>query len=228
MLCSGAIPPWADDSINGDGSGSGYGYGDGYGSGDSYGSGDGSGDGYGCGDGSGYGYGSGYGSGDGCGYGDGYGYGSGSGSGYGYGDGCGYGDGYGDGYGSGYGSGDGYGYGDGSGSGYWHLAALAAIAKWTDAQRARLSGIGGAFVAFWRSDKHGKPSNGGNGAPVGVGSVQEIAGPLVLCGPRALHATMNPDKWRGERVWIVALHGEVIHQDDKCGALKREILGEVA
>ena len=127
-------------------------------------------------------------------------------------------------------NGYGYGYGDGygDGSGYWRPAALAAIAKWTDAQRARLAGIGSAFIAFWRSDKHGKPSNGGSGDPVGVGSIQEIAGPLALCGPSALHATMNPGKWSGERVWIVALHGEVIHQDDKCGSLKREILGEVA
>jgi hypothetical protein len=57
--------------------------------------------------------------------------------------------------------------------------------------------------------------------------MQEIEGPLQLCGPGALHATMNPDKWKGDRLWLVALHGEVQFQDDKVGALKREILAEV-
>jgi hypothetical protein len=27
--------------------------------------------------------------------------------------------------------------------------------------------------------------------------------------------------------WVVALHGEVAWDGDKCGALKREILGEI-
>jgi len=56
--------------------------------------------------------------------------------------------------------------------------------------------------------------------------VQTIKGPLRLCGSGALHATAIPPKWRGERVWIVAMKGDVIWDDDKCGALCREILGE--
>jgi hypothetical protein len=41
-----------------------------------------------------------------------------------------------------------------------------------------------------------------------------------------LHATLLPPKWEGSRWWIVALHGEVIGDDEKFGCLKREILGE--
>lgn len=60
-----------------------------------------------------------------------------------------------------------------------------------------------------------------------VGLVQEIDGPLQLCGNRALHATLMPEAWQGERMWIVALHGEVIVDSNKVGALKREFLAEV-
>ena len=58
------------------------------------------------------------------------------------------------------------------------------------------------------------------------GKVETIAGPLSLCTHRALHATFIPPKWKGERVWIVALIGEVATKDDKVGALTREIIGE--
>jgi hypothetical protein len=177
--------------------------------------------GYGYGYGSGYGYGYGYGDGSGYGYGYGDGYGSGYGYGYGYGSGSGYGDGYGDGSGYGDGYGDGYGYGDGSGDGYWR-AVLAALRESQDATKR-----GATEIAFWKSDANGRPSNGGSGSAVHVGLVQEIAGPLKLCGAGALHATLDPTKWEGDRLWVVALYGEVQHQDDKCGALKREILAEV-
>ena len=59
------------------------------------------------------------------------------------------------------------------------------------------------------------------------GLVQEVSGPLSLCIPHALHATLSPEKWEGERIWLVALYGEIAHADDKVGALKREILGEL-
>ena len=132
----------------------------------------------------------------------------------------GYGDGDGDGDGSGHGYGYGDGYGDGSGSGYWKIIAAKAIAAFQ-------SHIG--FLAFWKSSKDGLPSNGGSqNEPAHPGLVQEISGPLALCGPKSLHATLNPDKWTGERLWLVALHGEVHFQQDKCGALKREILVEIA
>jgi hypothetical protein len=46
------------------------------------------------------------------------------------------------------------------------------------------------------------------------------------CNRGTLHATMIPPKWKGERCWIVALHGEVVGNDEKFGCLKREIIGE--
>jgi hypothetical protein len=71
------------------------------------------------------------------------------------------------------------------------------------------------------------PSNGGRGGePAAPGVVHTAPGPLNLCAPGTLHATLIPPKWKGDRWWIVAMHGEVVWEDDKCGALKREILGE--
>ena len=48
-----------------------------------------------------------------------------------------------------------------------------------------------------------------------------------LCTPHCLHATLKPSKWKGERLWIVALDGEVVGDAEKMGALKREIICEV-
>ncbi len=177
--------------------------------GDGYG--DGSGDDYGFGDGSGSG------SGDGSGSGYGYGYGSGSGSGDGSGDGSGYGSGYG--YGSGSGSGD--------GSGYWLM-----VFKTTRLTQPRvqelLKSTEKVSFGFWRSDETGKPINGGRSKEAArLGLVQETEGPLEICTRRALHATVNPEKWKGERLWLVALFGETQQREDKLGALKREIIAEV-
>jgi hypothetical protein len=192
------------------GSGSGYGYGDGYGygSGDGYGSGSGYGDGYGSGSGSGYG--DGYGSGSG--YGDGYGSGSGSGSG--------------DGYGSGSGYGSGYGYGSKE---YWAAAIDQFVARMPQVAAARAADLRatGAKLAYWRSAKDGSPINGGSGSAVKPGDLQEILGPLELCTHRALHATLLPPKWKGERIWLVALIGEVHEDESKIGALKREIIADI-
>jgi hypothetical protein len=187
------------DDPNWVGYGYGYGYGDGYG--------DGTGSGSGSGTGSGSGSGSGSGTGDG--YGDGYGYG------YGYGDGDGYG--YGDSSGSGYGSG----YVGGDGDGYW----TAVLRLRRDVQDALSRGA--AEVAYWRSDARGRPCHGGSGTVARVGLVEEIAGPLQICTARALHATHDPMKWSGDRLWIVALWGEVQYAEDKLGALKREFLAEM-
>ena len=100
--------------------------------------------------------------------------------------------------------------------------------KWPQAQQDRLRELqtAGAKVCYWRSTAGGRPCNGGSGPPVSVGTVTLIPGPLELCGSGALHATLIPPKWKGERVWIVALIGEVIGDDEKYGALEREILGE--
>ena len=166
-------------------------------------------------------------SGSGSGDGDGSGSGSGSGDGDGSGSGSGYGDGSGS--GSGYGSGDGSGYGYGSGSGYWRRLFEMVSAQWPEVSRSLLQAAmtEATTIAFWRSDKTGKPANGGMAPPVAVGDVHEITGPLRLCSAGALHATMRPEKWQGERLWVVALYGEVAFEDDKCGALKRQILGEI-
>jgi len=60
-----------------------------------------------------------------------------------------------------------------------------------------------------------------------AGLVQKIEGPLQICSRRALHATYVPSKWNGERIWLVALIGGVVEQEDKLGALEREILAEI-
>jgi hypothetical protein len=57
--------------------------------------------------------------------------------------------------------------------------------------------------------------------------VHTAKGPLQLCSPRALHATLIPPQWVGDRLWIVALKGEIEGDDEKYGALEREIIGEV-
>jgi hypothetical protein len=148
-------------------------------------------------------------------------------SGYGYGYGDGYGDG--DGYGYGSGSGSGYGYGSGSGSGSYWLACLPYLTDdWTLAQRARLTALqaAGALIAYWCSDASGKPCNGGRGKAVSPGHVDTEKGPLALCERGTLHATQIPPKWQGERLWVVALTGDVIGDEEKFGALSREVIGE--
>jgi hypothetical protein len=171
-------------------------------------------------------YGSGYGSGDGYGSGYGYGdgYGDGYGSGYGYGDGYGSGYGYGDGYGSGYGSGD----GSGDGAGSISMEYLQAVADGAAGDRAPKIKADGGVLAFWRSDKNGNPSNGGGGESRKVGTVEELECTLVPCTKSALHATLTPEKWKGERLWVVALYPPVVNVDEsKFASLKREIIAEI-
>ena len=154
---------------------------------------------------------------------------SGHGSGYGYG--YGYGSGHGSGYGYGYGYGSGYGSGSVSGYGYGSLKEavqvfISQIPK-SQALRAKTLLKSGAKIAYWRSDKNGNPANGGSCGPVKAGDVQKISGPLEICTSGALHATYIPSKWKGERIWLVALIGEVVEQEDKLGALEREIIAEI-
>ncbi len=107
----------------------------------------------------------------------------------------------------------------------------AGLPHWKPSQRKRLQDCinAGATIAYWNSDTFGRPTNGGthDGWQARVGLVQEIPGPLEICGAGALHATLSPHKWKGTRVWVVALHGEVKRQEDKFGALRREFLGEI-
>ena len=144
----------------------------------------------------------------------------------------------GDGYSSGYSSGDGSGSGDGDGDGYgsgygskeYWLATISHFAKkWPDDLRAKMDAAlkAGAQLAFWRSKQSGQPSNGGgeieSAAP---GVIHTAPGPLNLCKAGTLHATLLPPKWNGERWWIVAMHGEIIGDEEKYGCLRREIIGE--
>jgi hypothetical protein len=57
--------------------------------------------------------------------------------------------------------------------------------------------------------------------------VEKVNGPLELCSRRALHGTLLPPKWPGARLWVVALIGEIVGDEEKYGALEREIIGEV-
>lgn len=135
----------------------------------------------------------------------------------------------GDGDGDGYGYGDGYGDGDGDGDKNYWLACLPHFAaKWPQAQQARLAELqqAGTPLAYWRSDAQGRACNGGSNEPVKPGTIETARGPLKTCRRGTLHATLLPHKWNGERWWIVAMHGEVVHDDDKLGSLKREIVGE--
>jgi hypothetical protein len=117
------------------------------------------------------------------------------------------------------------------------IAAAKAQSHWTPAQRNHLRRMiaGGALIAYWCSDAHGRPANRDFDSPLKArewtarpGLVQRVTGPLETCSGRALHATLEPHRWRGVRVWIVALVGETkADSDHKFGSLHREIVGEV-
>jgi uncharacterized protein YjbI with pentapeptide repeats len=89
----------------------------------------------------------------------------------------------------------------------------------------------GATVAFTLTGPEGEPCNGGESSRdqyARPGLVQESKGSFKLCYPGVFHATLEPHKWKGSRVWIVALYGEVQREGDfKLGASKREFIGEV-
>jgi hypothetical protein len=93
--------------------------------------------------------------------------------------------------------------------------------------RAKLLQKSGAKIAYWRSDKDGRPSNGGVADPAEPGVIQKVDGPLSICTKRALHATYTPGKWKGDRIWLVALIGEVQEQEDKLASLEREIIAGI-
>lgn len=57
--------------------------------------------------------------------------------------------------------------------------------------------------------------------------METIDGPLKICTKNALHGTLLPTQWKGERWWIVALYHPVEIQDDKIGSLKREFLADL-
>ncbi len=107
---------------------------------------------------------------------------------------------------------------------------------WTLEQRAHLNALiaHGATIAYYNTDAHGRPANlppdvSGVGWEVKVGLVQKLPpGPLKLCSERALHATLKPHMWKGNRVWLVGLLGEVREDGgNKFGSLHRENIGEI-
>ena len=136
---------------------------------------------------------------------------------------------------SGYGSGDGYGYGygDGSGSGYGSgygdLSAALDAYRHHELVRAAVEDGQTVHLAWWRSGRDGQSANGGTPtlAPAAPGVLHEVTGPLQLCTGRALHASLNPAEWKGDRWWVVALFDPVARQGSKAGSLKRLIVAEL-
>jgi hypothetical protein len=154
-----------------------------------------------------------------------------------------YGDGRGDGYGAAYGDGNGngdggdcgyvYSYGDGYGDGgnvdYWQSVLSSLIARLPSELRARAETLRarGATLAYWRSDNHGQPCNGGRGMmPAAPGVIHEIDGPLAI-DKHGLHATLAPPTWKGEQCWLVALSGELQRDGNELAALRREIIARL-
>ena len=139
--------------------------------------------------------------------------------------GSGSGDGDGSGYGYGYGSGYGYGYEYGYGSSKEYLQAVADSAAGDKLPKLKADG---AVLAFWRSDKDGRPCNNGYGPARHIGMVEEEDGTRGPCQAGMLHATMSPSQWKGERLWVVALYPPVTEvNEDKLASKKREIIAEI-
>ena len=140
------------------------------------------------------------------------------------------GSGSGSGDGSGSGSGDGSGYGSGCGDGSsdrssYGDGALVLVAR---SQLPESYRDDPRVLALWKSNAAGRPANGGvEVRSASPGLRQEAPGPLKLCTAGCLHATLRPSSWQGDRVWIVALEGDVVGDTEKMGALKREIICEV-
>ena len=139
---------------------------------------------------------------------------------------CGNGDGNGNGDGYGYGDGNGNGNGDGDGNGYGYGDDSDSIIYWMQSLPMLDPAIdkAGAILAYWLSNADGTPANGGSGTKARVGLVEEISGPLKICTKNALHGTLKPPKWSGERVWIVALYPPFQFQEDKIASLRREFI----
>ena len=114
---------------------------------------------------------------------------------------------------------------------YWANSIEFYAEKWSQEQQNMLKffQIRGARIAYWRSDKDGRPCNGGDKGflPIAAeGVLHMVSGKPVLCTHTCLHATLKPPRWNGSVIWIVALIGEVIGDEDKFGAQAREILGQ--
>ncbi len=112
----------------------------------------------------------------------------------------------------------------------WHKPS------WSTKQQARLRALlarqaknpDKVLISYCCTDQWGGPANGGVGKlRARTGAVQRLTkGNLSICS-YGFHATKEPHRWAGKRVWIVALLGERQEQGDKAAALKREIVGEI-
>ena len=107
---------------------------------------------------------------------------------------------------------------------------------WTDEQREHLARLirEGAKILYWCSDAHGRPANHSLDCmdarmwTARPGMTQKLSvSEVSICGPNALHGTIAPHKWKGVRVWMVGLVGALDSEEDKFGALQREIIGEI-
>ena len=103
---------------------------------------------------------------------------------------------------------------------------------WTAKQRnmLRREAKAGNTIAYWCSDAHGRSANGGQliqPAAPGVVHRQSVAGAVSPCGPKAVHATFEPHRWAGVRVWIVSMRGGIVQDKHKLAAAERLIIGEV-
>lgn len=118
---------------------------------------------------------------------------------------------------------------------YWFSSLEHYAQRWSEVQQNRFNDLTmqGARIAYWRSDKDGRACNHTPprnvvevNEPRQAGMIERVEGKLVICTQTALHATMKPPRWSGSRIWIVALLGEVIGDEDKFAAQTREIIGE--
>ena len=99
----------------------------------------------------------------------------------------------------------------------------------------------GVALAYWRSNSDLTSANGGDGGRVmtmrAIGQVEVESGyqmdgtPPPLCVSGTLHASMRPQDWRGERLWVVGLYPPVTvgtgDHEGKFGSRKRVLLAEV-
>src|SRR5262245_13411102 len=84
------------------------------------------------------------------------------------------------------------------------------------------------WVGYWCANAQGRSAYGHGGTLTAEpGAVQTVAGPLRICCEGGLHATREPHRWPGFRVFVVALLGPRLKGENKCAASRREIVGEV-
>ena len=82
------------------------------------------------------------------------------------------------------------------------------------------------WIGYWCSTAHGRSANGGTLIAPAAPGIIHTSPDLDICRV-GLHATRFPHRWQGTRVWLVALLGARIDQEDKSAAKTREIIGEI-